>query len=933
MNLLHCRILGFGKLTDLDLDFDRGLNLVFARNEGGKSTLQHFLLSLLYGQLRHNLKSQRRLDAWAERFRPWRASQYGGILWCEIAGGRKLEIHRTFGKDENSVQIRTAAGEDITETYEKQKNGELLFAKPHLGMPKDLFESVAVIRENKVAELSGQNTIRDRIANLAQTGDEDISVHKSLEALQGALEAIGSDRAPTKPWRQVQDTLRSAQEELKALETRRAQFQEWVQERNSYAEEVARLEQELAAAQNLLTMSRWRDDAQTTRTLEEIQTELCSLGIEIQSLADNERISPDGLEELNRLLGTRHSLDQRLREVRTSIEPAVRGLREVDLARQKLAAYQRLDPDTETIIEDSVRFFSLSNQQKQDQQELSNVRQSIVALEDALVRLGSPFHDPDVDWQLRARTAAERERTSSQRSVALTERLSHREAALTQGRQKSKRLAWAAAGVFLASLLAALGTRLYLQDNPALMTAAVVLGVVFAVLTLGLLFSAWKSRRSTRPIEKEIRELTSERAKCKETELEAYRDIRQAMAVSALGSVEAFLNAAKESEGLRQQIASLNFQGRGLEIEMQKGSVELAQIYSRLEACMAKVGIRCVPDELAAQLEVVRQNLRQYRESSAQYQTSLHSVNSLRKDEARLAEEMNQTAAAIRRILEAAGVDSPEAYREGCRIREQVLGLRQKEASLTREYERLRSGQSLQQWKERVRELEAQIEGQPAVFDALPGVEEAEQHEREVAALLASARENHARLVERVSRAFLNCRTISEIEEDLAVAQRTLDELAKHRDALTLALQTLSNLSREQQEVLAPQLNQNVERRFLRVCRGRYQEVKIDPDFRIWVRETGTGDLRSSESLSRGTQDQLYFALRFGVLDLVSNSQEPSPCLLDEPFVAYDRERMAEAFEVVKEEAGGRQLIIFTCREDLRELALREGVRVIDLPQ
>jgi uncharacterized protein YhaN len=933
MNLLRCCILGFGKITGLDLDFDRGLNLVYARNEGGKSTLQHFLLSLLYGQLRHNLKNQRRLDVWAEHFRPWRGSQYGGVLWCELAAGRKLEIHRTFGKDENSVEIRTAAGEDITETYEKQKNGELLFAKPYLGMPKDLFESVAVIRENRVAELSGQNTIRDRIANLAQTGDEDISVHKSFEALQSALESIGSDRAPTKPWRQAQDRLRSAQEELKALETRRAQFQEWLQEKNTYAGDVSRLEQELAAAQNRLTMSRWRDAAQTTRTLEEIQTELCSLGTEIQSLAINERISPEGLEELNRLLGTRHSLDQRLREVRASIEPAVRGLREVDLARQKLAAYQRLDPDAETIIGDSVRFFSLSNQQKQDQQEILNVREGIVALEDALIRMGPAFHDPEVDWQLRARTAAERERTASQRSIALTERLSHREAALTQGRRKSKRLGWFAAVAFLAMLVAALGTRLYLQNNPPLMTAAVVLGGVFAVLTLGLLFVSWKSRRSTRPVEKEIRELMSERAKCKESEVEAYRGIRQAMTASALGSLEAFLNAAKESEVLRQKVASLNFQGRGLEIELEKGSTELAQIYTRLEASMARVGIRCSPDDLAAQLEVVRQNLRQYRECSAQYQTSLHTVNSLRKDEARLAEEMNQTAAAIRTILETAGVDSPEAFREGCRIREQVVGLRQKEASLNREYERLRNGQSLQQWKERLRELETQIVGQPAVFDTLPGVDEAEQHEREVAALLASARENHARLGERVSQAFLNCRTISEIEEDHAVAQRTLDELAKHREALTLALQTLSNLSREQQEVLAPQLNQNVERRFLRVCRGHYQEVKIDPDFRIWVRDSGTGDLRSSESLSRGTQDQLYFALRFGVLDLVSNSQEPSPCLLDEPFVAYDRERMAEAFKVVKEEAGARQLIIFTCREDLRELAVREGVRVIDLPQ
>ena len=644
-------------------------------------------------------------------------------------------------------------------------------------------------------------------------------------------------------------------------------------------------------------------------------------------------ISPERLEELNQLLGTRQSLDQHLGEVRASIEPAVRGLQEVDLARKRLAAYQRLDPDAETIIGDSVRFFSLSEQHQQDQQELSSVQAGIVALEDTLVRLGSPFHDPEVDWQSRARTAADRERSASQRSIAITERLSHREAAVSQGRQKSKRLRWTAAAVFLVSLLAASGTHLFLQNNLLLMTAAVVLGVVLVVLILGLLFASWKSRRAVRPVEKEIQELTSERAKYKESEVEAYRDIRQAMSASALGSVDEFLNAAKESEGLRQQIAGLNFRGRGLEIELAKSSAELAQIYSRLEASMARVGVRCSPDDLTSQLEEVRQNLRQYRECSTQYQTSLHTVNSLRKDEARLAEEMNHTASAIRALLETAGVETPEAFREGCRIREHVLGLRQKEASLTREYERLRSGQSLQQWKERLRELEAQINGQPAVFDTLPDVEEAEQHEREVAALLASARENHARLVERVNQAFLNCRTISEIEEDLALAEHRLDELTKHREALTLSLQILSNLSREQQEVLAPQLNQNVERRFLRVCHGRYQDVKIDPDFRIWVRESGTGELRNSENLSRGTQDQLYFALRFGVLDLVSNSDEPSPCLLDEPFVAYDRERMTEAFEVVKEEASARQLIIFTCREDLRELALREGVRVIDLPQ
>ena len=82
-----------------------------------------------------------------------------------------------------------------------------------------------------------------------------------------------------------------------------------------------------------------------------------------------------------------------------------------------------------------------------------------------------------------------------------------------------------------------------------------------------------------------------------------------------------------------------------------------------------------------------------------------------------------------------------------------------------------------------------------------------------------------------------------------------------------------------------------------------------------------TGELRSAEHLSRGTQDQLYFAIRFGVLDLISNEKEPCPCLLDEPFAAYDRLRLEKAFEVLSDEATRRQLLLFTCREDLFDLA------------
>ena len=39
------------------------------------------------------------------------------------------------------IEIRTETGEDITRRYEQQRNGEVLFAKHHCGLPKELFES------------------------------------------------------------------------------------------------------------------------------------------------------------------------------------------------------------------------------------------------------------------------------------------------------------------------------------------------------------------------------------------------------------------------------------------------------------------------------------------------------------------------------------------------------------------------------------------------------------------------------------------------------------------------------------------------------------------------------------------------------------------------------------------------------------------------
>ena len=366
MNLQRCRILGFGKLSDLELCFHAGLNLVFAANEAGKSTLQQFLLGLLFGPLRDDVPHQRRLEAWVEKFTPWRNAEYGGILWCRLANGRDLEIHRAFGKEDSRAEIRTAGGEDITGSYEHRKNGDVVFAGAHLGMTKDLFESLAVVRENRASDFHGPETIRDRITNLAQTGDEGLSVARSLGQLEQALEELGSDRAPKRPFRLAQERVRAFQEERRMLQARWAEFHEWVQERNRLAQETEDLKRQALDAALQVAAARWKETSGRVRKLEKIEAGLLEVRRGIAELDGYGEVPVDHLDELNRLAGEKSALELRLEEIRAALARTQDQLARLRTEREKLAPFGRLDPDIgpEKLTEWLVGFRSLDDQQK-----------------------------------------------------------------------------------------------------------------------------------------------------------------------------------------------------------------------------------------------------------------------------------------------------------------------------------------------------------------------------------------------------------------------------------------------------------------------------------------------------------------------------------------------------------------------------------------
>jgi uncharacterized protein YhaN len=942
VNLLRCHIQGFGRLAQVALRFEPGLNVIFAGNEVGKTTLQRFLVSLLYGQLRADLKTHRRLEPWVPLYKPWHVPDYGGILWCSLANGRELELKRTFGKEDASFEIRTAGGEDITRTYEVQRNGEVLFARTHLGLPKELFESIAVIRESRALELLGKDSIRDRIANLSQSGDEELSVRQSLDRLDTALKAIGSESAPTRPFRQMLDSVAALQEEKAELERRREEFQHWMEERANLATRVARLESEVDKARNSVAAARLRETAARVRALEDLDQELRDIRLQLEINNGDGSFPAQELEKLTAELVLKENLERQLAATGKLLAATSARLAQVDRERRGLLQYSELDSSAETekkITEWFVGYLSLSFQKDEAQRTITALNEESASLDRALAEHPA-FAPPDADWEKKAREAADEERAAARKSIELNAKIGEHQASLKQVRAKAAVTRRIAALLFVSAALVA-AARFALPYLPIPWAGVLAGCALLAASAVACVMMGARARSRIFDLETAARRIQAEHQGLLEQGGPSQRALHKAMSESGFSEIEPFLEEAKKYEHIRRRRTECSTALNTAQQNRNKVDAECGQVYSRLKESLAKVGLACSPGNLKAQIDILRGNLRKYREVNARYQEISENLRISQGKERELTEEAARNNALICHILKEAGVDSPEAFRDACRRRQRMLDLKDKAASRTREYESLCGVLTMEEWREQLRQMTAD-QGEPAAQQPLPegGMpllpyyptsEEAEEEEKRATAALSAAREEYATIAERVHQAFNQYRAISEIDEDLSLANQKLRELARNRDALTLAAETIRTLSREQQEILAPQLNRAVEQRFLRLCEGRYDEVKIDPDLRIVVREKGTAELRQSDSLSHGTQDQLYFALRFGILDLVSSPEEDSPSFLDEPFAAYDRSRMEEALRILRDEASRRQLLLFTCREDLLTLAQAEGANVITM--
>lgn len=203
----------------------------------------------------------------------------------------------------------------------------------------------------------------------------------------------------------------------------------------------------------------------------------------------------------------------------------------------------------------------------------------------------------------------------------------------------------------------------------------------------------------------------------------------------------------------------------------------------------------------------------------------------------------------------------------------------------------------------RQKQSEARMQEKQEILDAAEKLEwqlgrlEEEYQEKRV---------NHMNLKEQIGE-------LDEVGEEYKVFE-------EKRRALELAEEVMMQSSKEMQVYLEDRINERVSEILSALTDGKYDNVWVDENLHVSLYSEGRKI--DMEQLSRGTIEQIYFALRMASVEIMH--EEEYPVILDDTFVYYDDARCEAAIKWLQ--TNKKQVIILTCQKREEEILRKNGI-------
>lgn len=309
MKIKNIKVNAYGNIENKDINLEEGINIIHGANESGKSTLLNYIISIFYGISRN--KDGKALSDY-EKYKPWNSNEFSGRISYKIENGEKYEIFRDFNK--KNPKIYNDKLEDISDRFETDKKDGSKFFIEQMGIDKQMYLSTVVSTQEEVRlNEKNQNMLIQKIANLAGTGEDNVSYKKALIKLQEKIrDEIGTNKTSQKPINIIEKEIVEINNKIVETEKYRNRKYEIDAEKEQILSELKELEQQ-------------------KQILQELQNSMKSEEETKNRLEIREKNRKDNIAKINELTNQKNTINaesERVQSAKNHLQDIIKGHKE-----------------------------------------------------------------------------------------------------------------------------------------------------------------------------------------------------------------------------------------------------------------------------------------------------------------------------------------------------------------------------------------------------------------------------------------------------------------------------------------------------------------------------------------------------------------------------------------------------------------------------
>ena len=309
MKIKNIKVNAYGNIENKDINLEEGINIIHGANESGKSTLLNYIISIFYGISRN--KDGKALSDY-EKYKPWNSNEFSGRISYKLENGEKYEIFRDFNK--KNPKIYNDKLEDISDRFETDKKDGSKFFIEQMGIDKKMYLSTVVSTQEEVRlDEKNQNMLIQKIANLAGTGEDNVSYKKALIKLQEKIrDEIGTNKTSQKPVNIIEKEIVEINNKIVETEKYRNRKYEIDAEKEQILSELKELEQQ-------------------KQILQELQNSMKSEEETKNRLEIREKNRKDNIAKINELTNQKNTINaesERVQSAKNHLQDIIKGHKE-----------------------------------------------------------------------------------------------------------------------------------------------------------------------------------------------------------------------------------------------------------------------------------------------------------------------------------------------------------------------------------------------------------------------------------------------------------------------------------------------------------------------------------------------------------------------------------------------------------------------------